>query len=201
MRGLRDTPSVRNTGRRIRFYDHRRNLVRLEFPWAERWYEDLCARNGCQGLGQVITSLTGLNNSIGPIPRDCPKWPSGNDISLRSCPPYLYSWIFGQLFGPLFVCQITGHYPPAAIVNFIGSSSTKWFSYWMISVPILSRISYPNRRVQFIVYHIISVVLTSVLNYWWRSENTTAVCQVAIKGDINTLRCVQQCEISSALAM
>ena len=31
-----------------------------------------------------------LNNSMGPMARNCPKWPSGNRICGRSCPPNLY---------------------------------------------------------------------------------------------------------------
>ena len=32
----------------------------------------------------------GLNNSIGPIARNCPEWPSGTVFVGRSCPPNLY---------------------------------------------------------------------------------------------------------------
>ena len=38
----------------------------------------------------------GLNNSIGPIVRNCPKWPSGNRICGPKFPAKLVSWKFGQ---------------------------------------------------------------------------------------------------------
>ena len=38
----------------------------------------------------------GLNNSIGPIARNCPKWPSGNHICGPKLPAKLVFWKFGQ---------------------------------------------------------------------------------------------------------
>ena len=38
----------------------------------------------------------GLNNSIGPIARNCPKWPSGNHICGPKLPAKLSFWKFGQ---------------------------------------------------------------------------------------------------------
>ena len=58
---------------------------------------------------------SGLNNSIGPIARNCPKWPSGNGIYVRSCPPNLCGWIFGQPI--FFLCQTIAHYPPIMILR------------------------------------------------------------------------------------
>ena len=38
----------------------------------------------------------GLNNSIGPIARNCPKWPSSNRIYGLKLPAKLVFWKFGQ---------------------------------------------------------------------------------------------------------
>ena len=39
---------------------------------------------------------SGLNNSIGPIARNCPNWPSGNHICGPKLPAKLLFWKFGQ---------------------------------------------------------------------------------------------------------
>ena len=86
-------------------------------------------------LVQVMAwcQTAGLNNSIGPIARDCPIWLLGNDICVRSCPPNLCGWIFGQpIFSVPNYCSIPTN-----------NSSAKWFSYWTTSMLILSMISYP----------------------------------------------------------
>ena len=67
-------------------------------------YWDICYKR----LKENIKALPGLNNSIGPIARDCPKWPSGNGICVRSCLPNLCGWTFGQ---PFFLCQASAHCP------------------------------------------------------------------------------------------
>ena len=47
-------------------------------------------------LGLRPANETGLNNSIGPIARNCPKWPSGNRICRLKLPAKLVLWKFGQ---------------------------------------------------------------------------------------------------------
>ena len=80
-----------------------------------------------------LCSFSGLNNSIGPIARDCPKWPSGDCIYVRSCPPNLCGWIFGQPI--FFLYQTTAQYPLTMVLQKI--------LYWTTSMLILSMISYP----------------------------------------------------------
>ena len=49
------------------------------------------------GAGQPLQhGEAGLNNSIGPIARNCPKWPSGNHICGPKLPTKLVFWKFGQ---------------------------------------------------------------------------------------------------------
>ena len=43
-----------------------------------------------------ILGKAGLNNSIGPIARNCPKWPSGNRICGLKLPAKLVFWKVGQ---------------------------------------------------------------------------------------------------------
>ena len=44
----------------------------------------------------ISLPTTGLNNSIGPIAQNCPKWPSGNHICGPKLPAKLLFWKFGQ---------------------------------------------------------------------------------------------------------
>ena len=111
--------------------------------------------------------LAGLNNSIGPIARDCPKWPSGNGICVRSCPPNLCGWIFGQpiFFAPNYCSIPTNN---GSVEYFRIEQYLCWFFPW----------SHIN-CVQFIVYldHII-IVLVPLLKYWWRSSKSTTLSQI-----------------------
>ena len=44
----------------------------------------------------LLSLIAGLNNSIGPIAWNCPKWPSGNHICGPTLPAKLAIWKFGQ---------------------------------------------------------------------------------------------------------
>ena len=44
----------------------------------------------------MVSGITGLNNSIGPIARNCPKRPSGNNIYWPKLPAKPVFWKFGQ---------------------------------------------------------------------------------------------------------
>ena len=57
--------------------------VDKDHTWQHSWY--------------VLSDVhaTSLNNSIGPIARNCPKWPSGNHICGPKLPAKLIFWQFG----------------------------------------------------------------------------------------------------------
>ena len=110
---------------------HYRGVILLEVRCAANILP--CSQTNMASLNLDLLQGSGLNNSIGPIARDCPKWPSGNGICVRSCPPNLCGWIFGQpIFSVPNYCSIPTN-----------NGSAKWFSYWTTSVLILSMISYP----------------------------------------------------------
>ena len=50
----------------------------------------------CRHMVSLGHKESGLNNSIGPIARNCPKWPSGNHICGPKLPAKLSFWKFGQ---------------------------------------------------------------------------------------------------------
>ena len=52
--------------------------------------------NSIVDIPHKIYSNSGLNNSIGPIALNCPKWPSGNHICGPKLPAKLVFWKFGQ---------------------------------------------------------------------------------------------------------
>ena len=116
-------------------------------------------------------SYAGLNNSIGPIARNCPKWPSGNGIYVRSCPPNLCGWTFGQpIFSVPNYCSLPTNND--SVKEHLCRSCA-----WCHIQCLL-----------FIIYldHIIIIVLVPALKYWWRSSNSTTASQVVMKGDIIT---------------
>ena len=61
------------------------------------------------------TTTAGLNNPIGPIARNCPKWPSGNHICGPKLPAKLVFWKFGQ---QTFSCvnQLLNHCTPYTLL-------------------------------------------------------------------------------------
>ena len=68
---------------------------------------------GILTLHSQCTFATGLNNSIGPTARYCPKWTSGNHICGPKMPAKLVFWKFGQQ--TFFVRQPAAHCTPYAI--------------------------------------------------------------------------------------
>ena len=127
---------------------------------------------------------SGLNNSIGPIARNCPKCPSGNSIRIWSCPPNLYSWTFGQPI--FFLCQLQLTARPWRSLNLIVLQNYfRIGQLWYVS--ILSMISDPLCSINCILgsYQ----YCTDPVQYWWR----WAISQVVIKGDITTLCYHQSC--------
>ena len=147
--------------------------------------------------------ITGLNNSIGPIARDCPKWPSGKSICVLSCPPNLDGWTFGQ---PIF--SVPNYRSPSTR----GALYFEWFNKLIFVLNNRDLYQFcPWSHIQLIVYldDIISSALIPVLKYWWRRANNTAASQVVIKGVLlhfsitsSVIRDkVHHCEIPNALAM
>ena len=145
----------------------------------------------------------GLNNSIGPIARDCPKWPSGKSICVLSCPPDLDGWTFGQ---PIF--SVPNYRSPSTL----GALYFEWFHKLIFVSNNRDLYQFcPWSHIQLIVYvdNIISIALIPVLKYWWRRANNTAAPQVVMKGVLlhfsitsSVIRDkVHHCEIPNALAM
>ena len=67
----------------------------------------------------LVCILSGLNNSIGPIARNYPKWPSSNHICGPKLPAKLVFWKFGQ---QTFSCinQLLTHCTPYALLIWEG---------------------------------------------------------------------------------
>ena len=57
---------------------------------------DLLTDEFSKRVSIIRRALSGLKNSIGPIARYCPKWPSGNRIWGPKLPAKLVFWKFGQ---------------------------------------------------------------------------------------------------------
>ena len=157
----------------------------------------------------------GLNNSIGPIARDCPKWPSGKCICVLSCPPNLDGWTFGQP-----IISVPNYRSPSTrgALYFGRSPSTRgalYFEWFHKLIFVLNNRGLyqfcPWSHIQLIAYldNIISIALIPVLKYWWRRANNTATSQVVIKGVLlhfsitsSVIRDkVHHCEIPNAIAM
>ena len=120
-------PTLYNISKYKQYRNKLHSLLKTE---EKHFYQSQIVQNK-NNLRKVWQS--GLNNSIGPIARDCPKWPSGNCICVRSCPPNLCGWIFGQPI--FFLYQTTAQYPLTMVLQKI--------LYWTTSMLILSMISYP----------------------------------------------------------
>ena len=66
-------------------------------------------------IDRVASCWPGLNNPIGPIARNFPKWPSGNHICGPKLPAKLVFWKFGQ---QTFSCvnQLLNHCTPYTLL-------------------------------------------------------------------------------------
>ena len=94
-------------------------------------------------------TMAGLNNSIGPIARNCPKWPSGNRICGLKLPAKLVFWQFGQ---QAFCCVkqlLTAHPIRSCFWEVICEVTVKFnqflFVISMISSPLFSIWLYNHR--------------------------------------------------------
>ena len=122
----------------------------------------------------MLCKSPGLNNSIGPIARNCRRATVfASEVACQTC-------VVEYSGNPFFLYQTTAQYPlTMALKNdFRIEQHLCWFCPW-------SHI----HCVQFIVYmdHII-IVLVPFLKYWWRSSKSTTVSQMVRKTDITTLR-------------
>ena len=127
--------------------------------------------------GHFGSDTAGLNNCIGPIARNGLRSTIFASKVARQIGIIEYS-------GNPFFCaklQVSTH-PRHSSILLVLQNSFHIEQYIYRFCP-LSRI----QTDVFIQLYIISIALTPVLKYWWRSANNTAVCQVVIKGDINTL--------------
>ena len=122
---------------------------------------------------------SGLINSIGPIARNCPKWPSGNHICGPKLPAKLAFWKFEQ---ETFSCvnQLLTHCTPYALLILRGVLQSDCYLVLNQLLFMVSMILSPLQ----LIWLYDQLIIEPDMNHQWHNANKTVISRMVISSYI-----------------